>query len=197
MTTRRASLRGARAPDQSAEAAAALLSALLTPQTRAAKTDDASGSRSASPLAEFAFRNGAAFAVDDDAESLVSLTPVSPASAFSASPACRPVTVRQPPRPAALIKRKASPLEVLAAYAPPAAPPPPCPALEAPCLPGSRTLAPRVRAVSPTSPVPLEPTEFDLPVPRDGAVRKRHADFLMDVFPDPAPDPRFESPVRV
>ena len=37
----------------------------------------------------------------------------------------------------------------------------------------------------------------NLPVPRDGAVRKRHADFLMDVFPDPAPDPRFESPVRV
>ena len=46
--------------------------------------------------------------------------------------------------------------------------------------------------------MPLEPTEFDLPVPRDGAVRKRHVDFLMDVFPEPQPAPRFvESPVCV
>ena len=113
------------------------------------------------------------------------------ASPFSASPACRPAAARPPPRPASLIKRKASPLEVLAAYAPPAAPLPPCPALEPACLPGSRTLAP-------ASPVPLEPTEFDLPVPRDGAVRKRHVDFLMDVFPEPPPAPRFvESPVCV
>ena len=154
-------------------------------------TDGAS--RPPSPFAEFAYKDGAAFAVDDDDddESLRSLTPVSPASPFSASPACRPAAARAPPRPASLIKRKASPLEVLAAYAPPAAPLPPCPALEPACLPGSRTLAP-------ASPVPLEPTEFDLPVPRDGAVRKRHVDFLMDVFPEPPPAPRFvESPVCV
>ena len=98
-------------------------------------TDGAS--RPPSPFAEFAYKDGAAFVVDDDDddESLRSLTPVSPASPFSASPACRPAAARPPPRPASLIKRKASPLEVLAAYAPPAAPLPPCPALEPACLP--------------------------------------------------------------